>query len=167
MLSLKGEMFMVDNQGNISKFRARCGFVGGFRMDYKSFLSISNNGRMGVVQTVPYDTIIPAKYLKVKTFSQVNVFVVKDDNEKWGIVNIKDEVLVPFTYAVINIQESGGTRFFLTNNDDHFGAFNLEGELMAKLKYNNLRCYPGTEIMVTQLLNGTNGYIYQGREYWK
>ncbi|HLR38105.1 MAG TPA: WG repeat-containing protein [Chitinophagaceae bacterium] len=75
---------------------------------------LATNGRFGFVDSVG-KLVIQPEYSDVRLFK--NGFAVVKKDGKYGVINTKNEVVVPFKYAAAEIEDRGGYTFLVTKKE--------------------------------------------------
>ncbi|HRI61423.1 MAG TPA: WG repeat-containing protein, partial [Saprospiraceae bacterium] len=86
------------------------------------------------VETMNGQTVLEAKFEFIRGISGSN-FVVRI-SDKYGIITIKNEVLLPFEYDSVRIRSDG--RLIVVRRGDHFGMVNFKGEILLPVEYEQL-----------------------------
>ena len=82
------------------------------------------------------DVLIRAKYENVSVYSK-NVITVKK-NDKWGIINVKDEIVLPFEYeGFIYLTEDR----FITGNSKMVSLIDLKGKDISPYNFEDISLY--------------------------
>lgn len=86
--------------------------------------------------------IIPIKYMQIYgNLKNDNLFIVQNEEFKWGVINKFDDVLIPFNYSVLGTWIFKGTEAFIDarNDSGYFGVINEFGEVTIPFIYENPR----------------------------
>lgn len=75
-----------------------------------------------------HNTIIPFEYRNIKSTKFVENHFLITLNGKMGIVNDKNEVVIPPIFSYINVYEKDGEKFYLAERDYSYAKFSLQGE---------------------------------------
>lgn len=167
-VSIESDTFRIDQFGNRGANLIGCGNNGGgLTTSLNRVFTI--NGKMGVY--FERDTIIQPIYDSIEIIRYTEVIMVKNAKGKFAVFDENGNMSYPFELdsfekcflynsvysplAAIIVVEKGKK-----------GAFDINGNLIAKPKYNNLQ-FDYWAIPFTVLKNGEIGYVYKGNEYWK
>jgi hypothetical protein len=153
---LKGMNLMINTNGEISM------------VPYSNDV-ISNYGiRYQIVQVGDKKRLVSSRINIKPIFSDI-IFNsgfysigVKNDERKWGIINLRGDTIQPFIYDSLEIVNNAG---FYTYRHGKKGFTDIWGVLIAHAKYENLYWYRYCCYTVSD--DGWKGYIYKGTEYWR
>jgi hypothetical protein len=83
---------------------------------------------------------VPAVYTRTKDFKNGKAIVAKD--EKWGVIDKKNNTIVAFDYDRIELVENSGDSFFrLINNVKEKGIINSSGKITLRPKFDDFGYY--------------------------
>ncbi|WP_394974089.1 WG repeat-containing protein [uncultured Croceitalea sp.] len=99
----------------------------------KYFIFKSNN-KYGVVD-YKGKIVIQPKYLTLFFWSRENFFYVKNELHKIGIIDIKENVLVPLDYDVLRFDERD---LIVIKKNGKYGAIDIENNEILPLEYDDL-----------------------------
>lgn len=91
------------------------------------YVKIQNNSLVSIVD-FNHNTIIPFEYENIETDKLIeNHFRIRV-NHKEGIINDKNEIVIPPIFSTIKVYEENGERFYIVKRDNSYAKFNLKGE---------------------------------------
>ena len=107
----------------------------------KSLNVYTENGRMGLKKNMR-KYITPAIYDTLFQYSP-SIYVGKrysstKQTSLWGAIKSNGEVLLPFKYLTLNIEEGLFIIGYAENNKVRFGVLDLEGSTLVSAKYNSI-----------------------------
>lgn len=85
--------------------------------------------------------VVPLIYDRIETYLFVDYAVVsiidENDNEKSGIINLKNEVIVPVNYGDLSVNEDDNDRIALiiAKKDNKYGMFNKRGKVLLPVEH--------------------------------
>ena len=159
---LKGTLFYIDTLGIKKHLVLGCGGVVFNKGDYRVY-QIGN--LKGVIKTYPYDTLISQKYLEIQVFEFMDIFAVKNNTGKYGIVSVTDSVIQPFIYDTIFVRDYWNNHWLETQVSGNSGAVDNVGQVIMEAKYSNIK--RSKYCFFVGLKNGQTGFVYNRKEYWK
>ncbi len=124
------------------------------------YISISNKrgGFKGVINRQGKWVVSPGKFNSIKWIKDDLICAYK--NSKYGVVNFKDKVIIPFEYSGITATDN---KQFIVYNDGKYAVVNNKNRYIIKLDSNNIRNFGALYIVSKYMSNTISLYDVNGK----
>lgn len=107
------------------------------------------NGKFGLINELTERLVVPFEYDEIKQYfssSKHNLYSVRKGN-KWGLINDKNQIVIPLTYEAIDVDlqgihfknDSDQAYFIVAQKGKYFGVLNLKNEVVVPFTYTYLK----------------------------
>ncbi|WP_164112410.1 MULTISPECIES: WG repeat-containing protein [Sphingobacterium] len=124
------------------------------------FLYSEESGELFGMKDESDNIIIEPLYTYIGIFTDDNVALAIDKNEKYGAIDKNGKVLIPFTYEYLNYDDN--TKQYLYGQNEKYGLLHKDGKTFIPAKYDMISFFNHGMAMVT--IGEKSGLIDQNQK---